>query len=50
MLGRGDGTGGALTPDGAALSARTQGVLWVNSAGNQRQKHGSGQWTQSPLG
>jgi DNA-binding protein YbaB len=40
--GRGDGSGGPATVDGIAASARTAGILWVNSAGNQAQQHWSG--------
>jgi hypothetical protein len=43
--GRGDGTGGAATVDGIAASARTSGILWVNSAGNLAQRHWSGPFT-----
>ena len=43
--GRGDGTGGAATVDGIVASARTAGILWVNSAGNQAQRHWSGTFT-----
>src|SRR5262249_35650380 len=31
---RGDGTGGAGTPDAIVLDAKAHGVLWVNAAGN----------------
>ena len=31
---RGDGTGAAGTPDAIVASARTDGILWVNAAGN----------------
>jgi len=31
---RGDGTGGPGTPDAIVADARTNGILWVNSAGN----------------
>jgi hypothetical protein len=36
---RGDGDGGAGTPDAIVADAASQGVLWVNSAGNDAQKH-----------
>jgi glucose/arabinose dehydrogenase/subtilisin family serine protease len=39
---RGDGTGGAGSPDAIVASARSAGILWVNSAGNQAQRHWSG--------
>ena len=39
---RGDGTGAAGTPDAIVASARTDGILWVNSAGNAGQEHWSG--------
>lgn len=32
--GRGDGTGPASSPEGIVAEARSQGILWVNSAGN----------------
>jgi CSLREA domain-containing protein len=40
--GRGDGTGGPETPDGVVADARANGILWVNSAGNEAQRHWSG--------
>jgi len=39
---RGDGAGGPSTPEGIAADARAHGVLWVNAAGNQAQRHWSG--------
>lgn len=39
---RGDGTGGAGTPDAAVADAAANGVLWVNAAGNYAQRHWSG--------
>jgi hypothetical protein len=39
---RGDGSGAAGTPDAIAADARANGILWVNSAGNQAQRHWSG--------
>lgn len=39
---RGDGSGGPGTPDAIAAEARASGILWVNAAGNQAQKHWSG--------
>ncbi len=42
---RGDGTGAAGTPDAIVASARTDGILWVNSAGNSGQEHWSGTFT-----
>jgi hypothetical protein len=39
---RGDGSGGAATPEGIVASARAAGILWVNSAGNAAQRHWSG--------
>jgi subtilisin family serine protease len=39
---RGDGSGGAGTPDAIVADARAQGVLWVNAAGNFAQEHWSG--------
>jgi hypothetical protein len=45
--GRGDGNGPAATPDGIVADARAHGVLWVNSAGNERQEHWSGKFTDA---
>jgi subtilisin family serine protease len=39
---RGDGTGGAGTPDAIVADARAHGVLWVNSAGNYAETHWRG--------
>jgi subtilisin family serine protease len=39
---RGDGNGGAGTPDAIVADARAQGVLWVNAAGNFAEEHWSG--------
>jgi serine protease inhibitor ecotin len=39
---RGDGSGGAGTPDAIVADARANGILWVNAAGNQAQVHWSG--------
>jgi subtilisin family serine protease len=39
---RGDGRGPAGTPDAIVADARANGVLWVNSAGNQAQRHWGG--------
>jgi subtilisin family serine protease len=36
---RGDGTGGAGTPDAIVADARAHGILWVNAAGNSGQQH-----------
>jgi hypothetical protein len=36
---RGDGTGGAGSPDAVVADARAQGILWVNSAGNSAQRN-----------
>jgi PASTA domain-containing protein/List-Bact-rpt repeat protein/subtilase family protein/predicted actin-binding protein/WD40 repeat protein len=38
-VGRGDGTGGAGTPDAVVAQARADGILWVNASGNYAQKH-----------
>jgi uncharacterized repeat protein (TIGR01451 family) len=40
--GRGDGGGGAGTPDAIVADARANGILWLNAAGNQAEKHWSG--------
>ncbi|MEI7761564.1 MAG: S8 family serine peptidase, partial [Thermoleophilia bacterium] len=39
---RGDGSGAAGTPDAIVADARSNGILWVNSAGNEAQTHWSG--------
>jgi uncharacterized repeat protein (TIGR01451 family) len=39
---RGDGGGGAGTPDAIVADARAHGILWLNAAGNQAAKHWSG--------
>jgi probable HAF family extracellular repeat protein len=39
---RGDGSGGAGTPDAIVANARANGILWVNAAGNYAQRHWSG--------
>jgi hypothetical protein len=39
---RGDGTGGAGTPDAVVADARSHGILWVNAAGNYATRHWSG--------
>jgi subtilisin family serine protease len=40
--GRGDDSGGPLTPTGIVADARAAGILWVNAAGNRAQQHWSG--------
>ena len=42
---RGDGQGGAGTPDAVVADAAAHGVLWVNAAGNFAQQHWSGTFT-----
>ena len=44
---RGDGSGGAATPDAIVAGARAAGILWVNSAGNRGQQHWSGTFTDA---
>ena len=39
---RGDGNGPAGTPDAIVADARANGMLWVNSAGNEAMSHWSG--------
>jgi subtilisin family serine protease len=39
---RGDGSGGAGTPDGVVAAARADGILWVNAAGNEADTHWGG--------
>ncbi len=38
---RGDGSGGADTPEGIAADARAKGVLWVSAAGNRLSSTGA---------
>lgn len=52
--GRGDGDGdddgnGVFdpTPDGVVADARANGILWVNSAGNEAQRHWSGTFSDT---
>ncbi len=42
---RGDGTGAAGTPDAIVASARADGILWVNAAGNAGEEHWSGTYS-----
>lgn len=42
---RGDGSGGAGTPDDIVRDARANGILWVNAAGNEAQLHWSGDFS-----
>jgi hypothetical protein len=44
---RGDGSGGAGTPDGIVEDARNNGILWVNSAGNSAQRHWTGTFSSA---
>ena len=44
---RGDGSGGAGTPDGIVADAASEGILWVNSAGNAAQTHYQGTFTDT---
>ncbi len=44
---RGDGSGGAGTPDATVAAARSSGILWVNAAGNQARDHWSGTFTDA---
>jgi subtilisin family serine protease len=46
---RGDGSGAAGSPDSIVASARANGILWVNSAGNSGQRHWSGVYTDANL-
>ena len=39
---RGDGSGGPGTPDAIAADARAHGILWVNAAGNDAERHWGG--------
>ena len=44
---RGDGSGGAGTPDAIVADARASGILWVNSVGNRAQMHWSGAFSDT---
>ncbi len=41
-VGRGDGTGGAGSPDASVAKARSHGIVWVNAAGNAARTHWGG--------
>ena len=43
--GRGDGSGGPTTVDGIVADARANGILWVNAAGNEAQRHWNGSYS-----
>ena len=45
---RGDGTGGAGTPDAIVADAQAHGILWVNAAGNEALDHWAGSFTPDP--
>ena len=47
---RGDGSGGPGTPDAIAADATANGILWVNSAGNEAQQHWSGNFIDDGTG
>ena len=47
-VGRGDGTGGAGSPDAVVAQARADGILWVNAAGNYGQDHWGGTFWPDP--
>jgi hypothetical protein len=42
---RGDGDGPATSPEGIVADARLHGILWINSAGNDAQRHWTGTFT-----
>jgi subtilisin family serine protease len=44
---RGDGSGGAGSPDAIAADAVAHGILWVNAAGNDATRHWSGSFIDS---
>ena len=44
---RGDDSGAASSPTAIAASARDSGILWVNAAGNEAQRHWSGQFVDA---
>src|SRR4029077_6656406 len=48
--GRGDGTGAPGTPDAIAADAAGNGILWVNSGGNDAQEHWSGAFVDTGFG
>jgi len=45
--GPGDGRGGQGTPDAVVAAARAHGVLWINAAGNEAQRHWRGTFTDA---
>jgi len=47
---RGDGLGGPGTAEGIVANAVASGITWVNSAGNQAQRHWSGTFLAAPGG
>lgn len=47
-VGRGDGSGGAGSPDAVVAQARADGILWVNASGNYAQDHWSGSFVPDP--
>jgi subtilisin family serine protease len=46
-MGPGDGTGGPGTPDRVVADARAHGILWVNAAGNEAQRHWRGRFVDA---
>ncbi len=44
---RGDGSGRPGTPDGIVAAAASEGILWVNSAGNAAQTHYQGRFADT---
>ena len=47
---RGDGRGGPGTAEGIVADAIASGIIWVNAAGNEAERHWSGSFAASPGG
>jgi subtilisin family serine protease len=47
---RGDGRGGSGTAEAIVADATAAGIVWVNAAGNEAERHWSGSFTSSPGG
>src|SRR5829696_3395311 len=45
--GPGDGRGGPGTPDAIVAAAHKHGILWINAAGNEAQRHWRGRFTDA---
>ncbi|HKC89817.1 MAG TPA: S8 family serine peptidase, partial [Candidatus Limnocylindria bacterium] len=47
---RGDGRGGSGTAEGIVADATAAGIVWVNAAGNEAERHWSGPFAAAPGG